>query len=104
MTRCWISQGYLLRFWDIPRISQIRKIRNAMIGYLKSMKEILKSENLEWDIPTIMNDKSRVSFFVLGYLSLSHPILAPKLFSRMQLVCLKSCLAQPNVSFRYSCS
>ena len=52
------------------------------------------SENLEWDIPyqgktsrnqktwngisqtwKPMNDKSRVSFFVLGYLSLSHPIL-----------------------------
>jgi hypothetical protein len=36
-----------------------------------------------------MNDKSRVSFFVLGYLSLSDPILVPIRFS-------KSCLAQSN--------
>jgi hypothetical protein len=70
MTRCCISQGYLLRF----------------LGYPKTRKDIPKSENLEWDIPKLMNDKCRVSFFVLGYLSLSHPILVPIWFSAMQLV------------------
>ncbi len=43
-----------------------------------------------------MNDKCRISFFVLGYLSLFHPILVPIRFSAMQLVARKSCLAQPN--------
>jgi hypothetical protein len=42
----------------------------------------------------LMNDKCRVSFFVLGYLSLSHPILVPIQISAMQLVSQKSCLAQ----------
>jgi hypothetical protein len=85
MTRCWISQGYLLRF----------------LGYPGSRKDIPKSENLKWDIPKlqgIFRCKCRVSFVVLGYLSLPHPILVqvPILFSTMQLVARKSCQAQPN--------
>jgi hypothetical protein len=43
-----------------------------------------------------MNYKSRVFFFVLGYLSLSHQILVLIRFSRMQLVARKYCLEQPN--------
>ncbi len=51
-----------------------------------------------------LNDKCRVSFFVLGYhsKSLSHPmipILVPIRFSAMQLVARKFCLAQPNVCY-----
>jgi hypothetical protein len=62
------------------------------------MRDIPRSENLVWDIPKPwpMNDKLRVSFFVLGYLSLSHPILVLIWFSTMQLVARKSCLAQNN--------
>ena len=70
--------------------------KHSITPYPKSMKDILKTENLEWDIPKLMKDKCRISFFVLGYLSLSHPILVPILFSAMQLVARKSCLAQPN--------
>jgi hypothetical protein len=70
------------------------------LGYPRDIpnqvSDIPKSENLEWDIPKLMNDKCRVSFYVLGYLSLSNPILVPILFSAMQLVARKSCLAQPN--------
>jgi hypothetical protein len=79
---------------DIPRVS----FEDFGISqrYPKTRKDIPKSENLEWDIPKLRNGKCRVSFFVLGYLSLSHPILVPILFSAMQLVARKSCLAQPN--------
>jgi hypothetical protein len=91
MTRCWISQGYLWRFlgypWDIPNKGRIQKIRKPGMGY----------PNISF--PKLVNDKCRVSFFVLRYLSLSHPILITIQFSTMQLVAQKSCLAQPNNSY-----
>jgi hypothetical protein len=64
---------------DIPGVSF--EVFGISLGYPKTRKDIPKSENLEWDIPKPMNDKCRVSFFVLGYLSLSHPILVPIRFS-----------------------
>jgi hypothetical protein len=51
--------------------------KKSEMGYPKLMQDILLSESLEWDIPMLMNDKSKVSFFILRYLSFSHPILVP---------------------------
>jgi hypothetical protein len=74
---------------DIQGISS--EYFGMFLRYPNTRKDIPKQEILEWDIPKLMNDRSRVSFFVLarGYLSLSNPILVPILFS-------KSCLAQSN--------
>jgi hypothetical protein len=85
-----IGQGYD-QVLDIPGISF--EYFGISLGYPKTRKDIRvpKSEILEWDIPKLMSDKSRVSFFVLGYLSLSDPILVPIRFSKS---C--QCLAQSN--------
>jgi hypothetical protein len=50
---------------DIPGVSF--EVFGISLGYPKSRKDIPKSENLEWDIPKLMNDKCSASFFVLGH-------------------------------------
>jgi hypothetical protein len=65
-----MGQGYD-QVLDIPGVSF--EVFGISLIYPKSRKDVLKSEILEWDIPKPINDKYRVSFFVLGYLSLSHP-------------------------------
>jgi hypothetical protein len=89
-----IGQGYD-QVLDIPAISF--EVFGKSLGYPKTRKDIPKSENLEWDIPKLINDKCRVSFFVLGYLSLSHPILVPILFSARKPAWLSPKIAR----FRY---
>jgi hypothetical protein len=88
---------------DIPGVSF--EVFGISLGHPKTRKDIPKSENLEWDIPKLMNDRCRVSFFVLGYLSLSHSILVLNLpihFSVMQLVARKPAwLSQMIATFRY---
>jgi hypothetical protein len=71
----WVGQGYD-QVLDIPGIS-FEVFGISLEKYPKTRKDIPKSEDLEWDIPKLMNDKCRVSFFVLGHLSLSHSILVP---------------------------
>jgi hypothetical protein len=91
-----LKQGYD-QVLDIPAFpGGSFEVFGVSLGYPESRNDIPKSENLECDIPKLMNDKCRVSFFVLGYLSLSHPILVVIWYSAMQLVAQKSCLAQPN--------
>jgi hypothetical protein len=74
-----ISQGYVRDrsgIWPCTG-NHVLDIKKSGMGYPKLMKDILLSESLEWDIPMLMNDKSKVSFFILRYLSFSHPILVP---------------------------
>ncbi len=91
MTRCWISQGCLLRFF----------------GYLM---DILKLKNPEWDIPNqwkmyykqkIWNGIFQNEWMVFQrYLSLFLDIFhcpIPSWFSRIQLIAWKSFLAQPKL-------
>jgi hypothetical protein len=75
-----IGQGYD-QVLDIPGISF--EAFGIFLEYPQKRQDIPKSENLEWDIPKLMNDKCKVFFFVLGYLSLSQPILVPILFRAM---------------------
>jgi hypothetical protein len=50
------------------------KIKKSGMGQAKSMKDrIIKEPGMGY--PKINYDKSKVAFFVLGYLSLSNPIL-----------------------------
>jgi hypothetical protein len=87
-----IGQGYD-QVLDIPGVSF--EVFEISLGHSKTRKDIPKSENLEWDIPKLINDKCSISFFVLGYLSLSHPILVPIRFSAMQLVARKPAWLSP---------
>jgi hypothetical protein len=67
MTRCWNQLDIPETSFEVFGISLgYPKFNKPGIGYPKSMKDILKTENLEWDIPKLMNYKSRVSFFVPG--------------------------------------
>jgi hypothetical protein len=75
----------------------LSEVFGISLGYPKTRKDIPKPGNLEWDIPKPMNDKCRVSFFVLGYLSLSHHILVPIRSSAMQLVTRKPAWLGPKI-------
>jgi hypothetical protein len=90
MIRCWISQGCLLKFlkylWDI----QNKKIWNR-ISHIYERYPLIRKPGTGYPKSNECHDteKSKVYFFVLGYLSLSYPILVPIMFRGKQFVAQK---------------